>query len=250
MASEQARRVRDSRSLPEFVFNPGVGELYNECLSLQGNRHVDRDWMSARFKETKETYNYTVAHWCASEKRFRQHLKRIKESDTAGKIHLDDILLRVTQDDVVSRRFANKSHRAYIPDFGVYMGVEDNNGRFSYMTLSRQMVLYCIERRKAWRLLQSKAGIVNLDYKAQRVLLKKVDDGEISQEDLFDNAQQFFEEELEVLKAAAKAEKAMLKAAEKAAAAAAAEAAAEAAEKPAPDEADEAEATEATEATE
>ena len=173
------------------------------------------------------------AHWCASEKRFRQHLKRIKESDTAGKIHLDNILLRVTQDDVVSRRFASENHRAYIPDFGVYMGVENNSGRFSYMTLSRQMVLYCIERRKAWRLLQSKAGIVNLDYQAQRALLKKVDDGEISQEEFFDNAPQFFEEELDVLKAAAKAEKAVLKAAEKAAA----EAAAEAAEKLAADKA-------------
>lgn len=221
MASEQARRVRDSRSLPEFVFNPAVGELYDECMSLQGNRNVDRDWMSARFKETKETYNYTVAHWCASEKRFRQHLKRIKESDTAGKIHLENILLRITQDDIVSRRFTSRSHRAYIPDFGVYMGVEDNSGRFSYMTLSRQMVLYCVERRKAWRLLQSKAGIVNLDYQAHCALLKKVDDGEISQEDFFDNAQQFFEEELDVLKAAAKAEKAVLKAAEKAAAEAA-----------------------------
>ena len=202
-------------------------------MSLQGNRNVDRDWMSARFKETKETYNYTVAHWCASEKRFRQHLKRIKESDTAGKIHLENILLRITQDDIVSRRFTSRSHRAYIPDFGVYMGIEDNSGRFSYMTLSRQMVLYCVERRKAWRLLQSKAGIVNLDYQAHCALLKKVDDGEISQEDFFDNAQQFFEEELDVLKAAAKAEKAVLKAAEKAAA----EAAAEAAEKLAADKA-------------
>ena len=105
------------------------------------------------------------------------------------------------------------------------MGVEDNNGRFSYMTLSRQMVLYCIERRKAWRLLQSKAGIMNFDYQAQRVLLAKVDAGDISQEDFFDNAQQLFEEELDALKAADKATKAVLKAAEKAAA--------EAVEKPA-----------------
>jgi pyruvate-ferredoxin/flavodoxin oxidoreductase len=93
------------------------------------------------------------------------------------------------------------------------------------MTLSRQMVLYCIERRKAWRLLQSKAGIINFDYQAQRVLLAKVDSGDISQEDFFDNAQQLFEEELDALKAADKATKAALKAAEKAAA--------EAAEKPA-----------------
>ena len=74
-------------------------------------------------------------------------------------------------------------------------------------------------------MLQSKAGITNFDYQAQRVLLAKVDAGDISQEDFFDNAQQLFEEELDALKAADKATKAVLKAAEKAAA--------EAVEKPA-----------------
>ena len=53
----------------------------------------------------------------------------------------------------------------------------------------------------------------------------EVDAGDISQEDFFDNAQQLFEEELDALKAADKATKAVLKAAEKAAA--------EAVEKPA-----------------
>ena len=31
-------------------------------------------------------------------------------------------------------------------------------------TVSRQMVLFAVERRKAWRMLQSKAGVVNKDY--------------------------------------------------------------------------------------
>jgi hypothetical protein len=42
------------------------------------------------------------------------------------------------------------------------------------------MVLFCVERRKAWRLLQSRAGVHNQDYQAQRALLKRVDAGEIS----------------------------------------------------------------------
>jgi pyruvate-ferredoxin/flavodoxin oxidoreductase len=45
------------------------------------------------------------------------------------------------------------------------------------------MVLFAIERRKAWRMLQSKAGIVNKDYVAQKAFLAKVDKGEISAAD-------------------------------------------------------------------
>jgi len=41
------------------------------------------------------------------------------------------------------------------------------------------MVLFAVERRKAWRMLQGKAGLVNKDYLAQKALLAKVDKGEI-----------------------------------------------------------------------
>ena len=42
------------------------------------------------------------------------------------------------------------------------------------------MVLFAVERRKSWRMLQSKAGIVNKDYLAQRAFVAKLDKGEIS----------------------------------------------------------------------
>ncbi len=32
------------------------------------------------------------------------------------------------------------------------------------------MVLFCVERRKAWRLLQSRAGVANPDYEAQKAV--------------------------------------------------------------------------------
>jgi pyruvate-ferredoxin/flavodoxin oxidoreductase len=41
------------------------------------------------------------------------------------------------------------------------------------------MVLFAVERRKAWRMLQSKAGVVNKDYAAQRAFLAKLDKGEV-----------------------------------------------------------------------
>src|SRR5262249_19607197 len=95
------------------------------------------------------------------------------------------MLARITQQDVVYRRYLVKDHRSYIPDFGVYIRVQGANNDVEYRAISRQLVMFCVERRKAWRMLQSKAGIENKDYKAQRALLADVDAGKVSREDLF-----------------------------------------------------------------
>jgi pyruvate-ferredoxin/flavodoxin oxidoreductase len=185
MALTQAQRVRDSRGAPEFVFNPRLGETYHEALDLKGNPSTDRDWYETKFKGTNEPYQYTVAHWCATEARFRNHLKKVKKEDAAKLVPLENMLVRITQQDVVYRRYLNPEHRSYIPDFGVYIKVQGANGEIEYRAISRQLTMFCVERRKAWRMLQSKGGIINQDYKAQRSLLADVDAGKISKEDLF-----------------------------------------------------------------
>ncbi|RLE26487.1 MAG: hypothetical protein DRJ65_05370, partial [Acidobacteria bacterium] len=83
---------------------------------------------------------------------------------------------------------------AFVPDFGVTITVENEKGGIDHLSLSRQMTLFCVERRKAWRLLQSHAGIENSDYKAQRALLAKVDAGEIGLEDLLEKGRTLLEE--------------------------------------------------------
>ncbi len=50
--------------------------------------------------------------------------------------------------------------------------VPSAGGKPRRVTLSRQMVLFCVERRRAWRMLQSRAGIENPDYLAQREALE------------------------------------------------------------------------------
>jgi pyruvate-ferredoxin/flavodoxin oxidoreductase len=165
MATIQANRIRDARGMPQFVFNPALGERYDEALDLAGNPNRERDWARITSKVTKREYNYTVAHWANTEARFRRHFRAV--TDTEGLVHLDDQLLLVTQDDVTQRHVLDPEHRAYVPDFGVYMEVEDEDGTVRTLALSRQLVLFCVERRKAWRLLQSRAGIENPDYLAQ-----------------------------------------------------------------------------------
>ena len=189
LALTQAQRVRDSRGAPEFVFNPRLGETYPEALDVKGNPSIDLDWYEAKFKAGNEPYRYTVAHWCATEARFRNHLKKVKKEDAPKMISLENMLVRITQQDVVYRRYLVPDHRSYVPDFGVYIKVQGDRGDIEYRTLSRQLVLFCVERRKAWRMLQSKAGIENREYKAQRAILAEVDAGKISKDELFANAE-------------------------------------------------------------
>jgi pyruvate-ferredoxin/flavodoxin oxidoreductase len=195
MALIQAQRVRDSRGAPEFVFNPRLGETYQEALDLKGNPSIDLDWYETKNKVTGETSRYTVAHWCTTEARFRNHLKKIKPDQIEKKISLDNMLVRITQQDVVYRRYLTPGHRAFIPDFGVYITYEEN-GKTEYRAISRQLVMFCVERRKAWRMLQSKAGIVNKEYAAQRDLLAEVDAGKLPLEEFLTHAHELIAERL------------------------------------------------------
>jgi pyruvate-ferredoxin/flavodoxin oxidoreductase len=63
-------------------------------------------------------------------------------------------------------------------------------------------VLFCVERRKAWRMLQSKAGIENREYQAQRSILSDVDAGRIWKEDLFARGEQLLKERLQAIASA------------------------------------------------
>ena len=195
MALFQAQRVRDSRGVPEFVFDPRQGETYQEALDIKGNPSIDLDWYETRNKLTGETSHYTVAHWCVTEARFRNHLKKIKPEAAAKLIPLDNMLVRITQQDVVYRRYLDPGHRAFIPDFGVFISYEEN-GKTEYRALSRQLVLFCVERRKSWRMLQSKAGIVNREYAAQRALLAEVDAGKLPLDELFTRGHELIQERL------------------------------------------------------
>jgi len=195
MALHQAQRVRDSRGVPEFVFNPRLGETYQEALDIKGNPSPDLDWYETKNKVTGEISRYTVAHWCTTEARFRNHLKKIKPEAAAKLIHLDNMLVRITQQDVVYRRYLIPGHRAFIPDFGVYITYEEH-GKTEYRALSRQLVMFCVERRKAWRMLQSKAGVVNKEYAAQRAILADVDAGKIPLDEFLAHAHEILKERL------------------------------------------------------
>jgi pyruvate-ferredoxin/flavodoxin oxidoreductase len=179
VSTVEAQRARDSRVMPEFTFHPGRGETRAEAFDLKGNPTPDRDFYETSFEDGSK-YVLTPAHFAVHEQRFRRHRKDIKVEEFAKHQALVDVLARVTQDDVTHRRFLDPQHRAFVPDFGVAIRYEGDDGKQHACLLSRQLVLFCIERRKGWRMLQSGAGIENLDYRAQRNVIQKVDKGEIA----------------------------------------------------------------------
>jgi len=185
--------------MPEFVYNPRAGETSQESFDLKGNPSVNRDWWRTKYKSTGEEYSYTVAHCALTEGRFRKHVKAIKEEEARELMHVDEMLLFITQDDVVHRRVFDPNHRSCVPNFGVYIKAEIN-GKMKYYAVSRQMVLFAVERRKAWRMLQSKAGVVNKDYLAQKALLKKLDAGQLPLAELQSRTRELFDAELALIK--------------------------------------------------
>ena len=195
MSADQAKLVRDARGMPEFVFNPRKGETSQEAFDLKGNPTMDRDWWRTKFASNGEEYNFSVAHWALTEGRFRKHVKSIKEEEAAKLVTLDDMLLFITQDDVIHRRVFDANHRSFVPNFGCYIKSEQN-GKIKFHAVSRQMVLFAVERRKAWRMLQSKAGVTNKDYLAQKRFIAKLDKGEVPLSDAKARARELITTEL------------------------------------------------------
>jgi pyruvate-ferredoxin/flavodoxin oxidoreductase len=186
--------VRDARGMPEFVFNPRKGETAQEAFDLKGNPTPERDWWRTKFASTGEEYDFTVAHWAVTEGRFRKHVKAIGDEEAAKLVPFTDMLLLIAQDDVIHRRVFQPGHRSFVPNFGCSIRAEVH-GKLKAYAVSRQMVLFAVERRKAWRMLQSKAGIVNKDYLAQKALLAKLDRGEVSLQEAKAKIRELFDAE-------------------------------------------------------
>ena len=114
MALTQAQRVRDSRGAPEFVFNPRLGETYQEALDVKGNPSLDMDWFETRFKGDERTVSLHRRALVRDGSAFQESPEEDEDRTISPKlIPLENMLVRITQQDVVYRRYLVSSHRSY-----------------------------------------------------------------------------------------------------------------------------------------
>ena len=200
MSADQAKMVRDGRGMPEFVFNHGWrGEDIAGGVRPQGkSRRRSRDWWRTKFKDSGEEYSFTVAHWAITEGRFRKHVKAVKEEEEAREmILMDDMLVFITQEDVIYRRmFDPEPSQLRAESFGVFTSRPISAGRSN---ISPYRARWCSSRSSAAKpggCCQSKAGVVNKDYLAQKALLAKLDKGELQLAELQAKTRELFDAEL------------------------------------------------------
>jgi pyruvate-ferredoxin/flavodoxin oxidoreductase len=185
-SQKQAILIRDTRGMPEFTFAPEKGETWKDLFDLKGNPRLARDW-GAKKDADKNEYDLTIPQWAVTEGRFRKHFYKIKDDQKV--VRFEDLILRLTQNDIINRRYLLKDHRSHVPKMGIYVDIIDESGKRKVMGVSRQLVLFTVERRKNWRLLQGRAGLENKDHVAQVNMLNAFDSGELPKEEFFGDTQ-------------------------------------------------------------
>lgn len=85
MADQRSKMAVESRAYPLMRFDPDAGVTIAECLDLEGNPSMDKDWPEYNIEYAKEdgstgtmTLPFTFADFAAGEGRFRKHFKRVK----------------------------------------------------------------------------------------------------------------------------------------------------------------------------
>ena len=142
------------------LVQPGRGETYREAIEIKGNPAHDRDWWEKTNKATGEKFRYTVAHYAATEARFRPHLRRGGrgaggDAGPAGPHARPRLAGRRGHAAGVRRARA-----AFVPDFGVAMRAEDDDrdacaatrcpGRWCCCASSAGSRGACCRARPAW----------------------------------------------------------------------------------------------------
>ncbi len=153
-SARQSKMAVESRAYPLLRFDPDAGETIEECLELEGNPSMEKDWPSYVLnyvddddKECSMDLPMTFADFAATEGRFRKQY-RIAPADTWN-------------DDMVPlHEFLDMDEEDREDRYPYIWGVNAKNHLIRILC-SEAMVLSCEERRSFWHQLKGIAGELN-----------------------------------------------------------------------------------------
>jgi pyruvate-ferredoxin/flavodoxin oxidoreductase len=150
-ADRQAKLAVESRAYPLFKFNPDKGTTFEECIELEGNPAIAKDWprytlnyIDANKKEVTLDVPLTFVDFAATEGRFRKHFRNIAEAKWTDDMVQVDEFLEMDKDD----------QSTAMP----YIWTVNKKQQLMRTLVSKELALSALERRDFWRQLKSLSG--------------------------------------------------------------------------------------------
>jgi pyruvate-ferredoxin/flavodoxin oxidoreductase len=155
MGHHQARLAVESRSYPLFRYDPDRGETLAECIDLDGNPAIDRDWPVTkvsyveRGRQKEMELSTTFVDFAVTETRFRKHFRKIPRDSWNDDMVVVSDYLDLDVDD----------REGKVP----YVWALDAKQELSRLLVADAMILSAEERRDFWHMLKDLAGADEID---------------------------------------------------------------------------------------
>jgi len=166
MSHHQARLAVESRAYPLFKYDPDRGSTAAECLDLDGNPALDRDWPVTKInyvergREKEMELPTTFVDFAVTETRFRKHFRKIpRDAWHEGMVLISDYL-ELDADDREDK----------VP----YVWALDARRELSRLLVAEAMVDSAAERRDFWIMLKDLAGSEELEAKSDDQLESRI----------------------------------------------------------------------------
>jgi len=150
MGHHQAKLAVESRAYPLFKYDPDLGSTAAECLDLDGNPAIDRDWPVTTVNyveqghEKKMQLSTTFVDFAVTEARFRKHFRKVpRDAWHEGMVLVSDYL-QLDEDEREDK----------VP----YVWALDAKRELSRLLVDEPMVKSAEERRDFWVMLRAMAG--------------------------------------------------------------------------------------------
>jgi pyruvate-ferredoxin/flavodoxin oxidoreductase len=150
MSHHQARLAVESRAYPLFKYDPDRGKTIADCLDLDGNPAVDRDWPVTKIdyvergRQKEMELPTTFVDFAVTETRFRKHFRKVPRDAW----HEDMLLVSDYLDLDADER------EGKVP----YVWALDAKRELSRLLVDDSMVRSAEERRDFWIMLRDLVG--------------------------------------------------------------------------------------------
>lgn len=150
-ADRQSKLAVESRAYPLFRYDPDKGTTFEECIELEGNPAIGKDWprynlnyMDADNKEATLDVPLTFVDFAATEGRFRKHFKNVPGDKWNDAMVQVDEFIDMDKDE----------RETAIP----FIWTVNKKQQLMRTQVSKELALSALERRDFWRQLKSLSG--------------------------------------------------------------------------------------------